>query len=517
MAARALGGMSVLLCLFLTADARADFLIYYLGGGSSQESGMGPGSYGPGQPQRQRTRNENDLKIILQGDIRVNPGGTVSYRHPSIKQLEVHFGANMLKGGQIEYKKARTTKDEYRSVLGQAGKDPDALMKAGVWALKKNLHNDFYIAVDRVLDIDPDNKAALKVKELKKQIDEPLSENPATERELRAIVPRKSMRIEKSKHFILLTDTDPKPEKGRKKNRANERLDLLERVYESFLLLFHAQAVPLDIPRERLKVVLFNEYNDFREYADSLSPALASASGFWEHIRNVSYFFDHGTTDTFKMLEKIQDELHKIQADAKKARDPDTINKVKIIDLLIAQERENADITVVSHEATHQMAGNTGLLPRHVMIPRWVHEGLATYFEAPGDATWAGIGAVNEQRLMYYRALEKDRVHSNVDFIVADQIFDLAGGIKSNLLHGYAQAWALTHFLLKNHIQKFVNFYRMLGEMPPDVALNPNLLQELFSRDFGSNHKSLDNEWRSYMRGLKTDIERLEENSKKGK
>jgi hypothetical protein len=178
--------------------------------------------------------------------------------------------------------------------------------------------------------------------------------------------------------------------------------------------------------------------------------------------------------------------------------------------VLIAVEQENADITVVSHECTHQMAGNTGLLPRHVEIPSWIHEGLATYFEAPGEASWAGIGAVNQQRLAYYRALRDDRVHSNIDFIVGDQIFDYARTLGAKL-HGYGQAWALTHFMLENHIKDFVLFYRMLGEMPPDVTLNPELLQEMFSRIFGSDHKSLDNEWRSYMRTLKTDLERLEE------
>ena len=46
--------------------------------------------------------------------------------------------------------------------------------------------------------------------------------------------------------------------------------------------------------------------------------------------------------------------------------------------MLVAISRENADIEVVSHEATHQMAGNTGLMPRNVITPTWVAEGIAT-------------------------------------------------------------------------------------------------------------------------------------------
>lgn len=507
--------VAVLVLLSFATDARADFLIYYLGGGG-QNQGSGGGA--PGQGGRGKS-DPSGLKVILQGDVKVNPGGTVSFRHPTLKQ-DVHFGAGMLQSGQIEIKRARTTKQEYQKQLGTAGKDPEAIMKAAVWALKKGLLRDFYAGVDKVLDVDPKHEAAIRIKELKKQMDEPLPENPVPEKELRSIIKNPGMRIETSKHFILLTDTPTRPESGHKKNRAKERLDLLEQVYESFLLLFHAQDVQLDIPTERLKVVLFQEYDDFHEHATdgNSSTIMASASGYWEQIRNVSYFFDHGTTKMFKALEKLQTELHKIQADAKKARDPDTINLVKVIDLLVAKDRENSDITVVSHECTHQMAGNTGLLPRHVAIPSWVHEGLATYFEAPGDASWAGIGAVNEERLTWYRALADNRVLSNVDFIAGDQIFDIAGGHVGIILHAYAQAWALTHFMLENHIKEFVQFYRMLGEMPPDVRLNPDLLQELFTRVFGSDHKSLNQEWRGYMRSLKTDFERLEEaDAKKGK
>src|SRR5260370_14025096 len=230
------------------------------------------------------------------------------------------------------------------------------------------------------------------------------------------------MKSATSSHFILLHDTPPK-QKGQKKSRAQQRLDLLEKVYESFLLLFHAQDVQLDIPKERMMVVLFQKYEDFQEFSQAISPSLASAAGFWEPIRNVSYFFDFGTFDDFKELERMMKDLREQQKDAKKWRDnPELIRYVKVLDLLMDVERENSDITVVSHECTHQMAGNTGLLPRHVAIPRWVHEGLATYFEAPSAATWAGIGAVSIERLIFYRGLaDHYRVHSNIDFIVGDQ------------------------------------------------------------------------------------------------
>jgi hypothetical protein len=259
--------------------------------------------------------------------------------------------------------------------------------------------------------------------------------------------------------------------------------------------------------------VLFNTYEDFHELASAISPSLGSAAGFWEQIRNVSYFYDWGTNPIFTTLEKVMKQLREQMQDARKARDPGMINYVKVLDLLMDVERENSDIVVVSHECTHQMAGNTGLFPRHVDTPSWIHEGLATYFENPSDGTWAGIGAVSGRRLQSYRDLSAhDRVHSNINFIIRDEIFDLAGS-GSSVEFAYGQAWALTHFMIETRLKEFVAYYRALGDLPPDVKLNPDLLQSLFTNVYGSDIVGLDGEWRQYMSKLKTDIEKLEADS----
>src|SRR5258708_15031769 len=125
--------------------------------------------------------------------------------------------------------------------------------------------------------MDAKDEEAVKVRELRKTMKEPLPDDPDEEKRFKSLVKRAGMRFERSEHFILMTDTPTKAAKG-KKTRAKQRLDLLEKVYESFMLLFHAQDVQLDIPKERLMVVLFHKYDDFHEFSQAISPILASAA-----------------------------------------------------------------------------------------------------------------------------------------------------------------------------------------------------------------------------------------------
>lgn len=457
-----------------TSGAKADVLFYNL-----------PGS---------------NLALALEGATTINPGGTVTYQHP--KFGTIHFSLD-----SVEIKRVPTIRSQFAKQIGRAGADADKRMEAAQWALRHGLLPQFWEAVDKALEANPQHERALKVKKLKELMNADLGDSTKQKEEMRALIGRGGMKFQESKHFVLMHDTPDKLTKG--KTRAQERIELLETVYEAFLLRFYAYGVELQIPREKLKVVLFNNHEHYAMFAEKLSPGLSSASGFWSPTTNTSIFYDHGTNKEFKMLAELSAELQKDKKDAQKRGGPGAADIVRLADsisMLVEIEREDSDIEVVSHEATHQMAGNTGLLPMHVMAPSWLHEGLATYFETPDGATWGGIGAVNESRLDLYRTLQSDREHSNIDFIVTDQIFDLAGSHMAKV-HGYGQAWALTHFLIERHFDKYMAFCRRIGEMPPDVKLSPDVVKQIFEEEIGIESRVLDVEWRAYMDDLKTDIE----------
>src|SRR5579872_2850599 len=231
---------------------------------------------------------------------------------------------------------------------------------------------------------------------------------------------------------------------------------------------------------------LFKDFTEFQEHARRLGPESAGSAGFWSPVRNVVGFYDDSTTEASDELKRERQQLEKAADDAKKAgtslerrRDSETLRQIKINEVLTDIDRWNCDLATVSREASHLLAANTGLLPRRVEIPGWVHDGLAAYFEAPSDGAWAGSGAVNESRLHDYEAMKNDVVHASIDFIVADNLRSYASP-RGAAQQADAQVWALTHFLFEKHVHELVKYYRLLAEMPPDVKFNGDLLQDLF-------------------------------------
>src|SRR5213076_2929676 len=60
------------------------------------------------------------------------------------------------------------------------------------------------------------------------------------------------------------------------------------------------------------------------------------------------------------------------------------------------------NVATVVHEATHQIAFNSGLHTRQADNPLWLTEGMAMYFETPdlsSKSGWKTVGVLNDLRL----------------------------------------------------------------------------------------------------------------------
>src|SRR5690606_19300102 len=82
-----------------------------------------------------------------------------------------------------------------------------------------------------------------------------------------------------------------------------------EQVYNTFLYFFQFKGLTLEVPQKRLLVVLFNEHENYLDYARSLSPSLQSAAGFYDPMTGITYFYDHGSDHVFRALTKIREDM----------------------------------------------------------------------------------------------------------------------------------------------------------------------------------------------------------------
>lgn len=446
--------------------------------------------------------------VLPEGQAKVLPGKSINYSIPNMGRLTLHTDTARII-------KAPTRAQTFSKMLNRAksARDADACLDAARFALESGLIKGVTDSASAAYKIDKDHPTVKRLVLAQKSMKWSLGDAQPTIDKMKEIVKRKEMKFEISPHYVLMHDVPDSTTTGSKKrSRALARLDLLEDVYKSYLFKFALEHKALRPPKERMMVLLFGQEDDYMHYVNLLDPQLKMASGFWSPKNNVAVYFDQGTTDRHQDIRKLADKINNMRDDLIRKRAKggrDIIQFANTLDRLVEITREQSDVTVVSHEATHQLAGNTGLIPRGNLSMRWAHEGLASYFETPEGAGWGGIGAVNKERLQWYNALKDDREHSNIRFIVSDNIFD-RGATHASQLHAYGQSWALTHFLMDTRFPKLVAYYRKIGKIEPDKKGNikRSTLVEVFEETFGDIDQ-LEGEWRSYMSKLKTDTDRL--------
>ena len=102
--------------------------------------------------------------VMLEGSTTVNPGGTVTF---NIREFgKIHFDLD-----SVEIHKAPSLPASSTGMLGRAGNDAEKRMEAAQWALRHGLLPQFYEAVDKALEVNPQHPRAMLVKQLKAKMD----------------------------------------------------------------------------------------------------------------------------------------------------------------------------------------------------------------------------------------------------------------------------------------------------------------------------------------------------------
>ena len=123
--------------------------------------------------------------------------------------------------------------------------------------------------------------------------------------------------------------------------------------------------------------------------------------------------------------------------------------------LLLDLDRRSVDLGTAAHEMVHQLASDSGLVPRHDPFPDWLHEGLGGAVRGIRGGRWAGISRAHDLRLPDWRRLRS----AAAERLVRDAGF--GRGYNRDL---YAQAWAFVYFLRTQRSQRVPDLHRPVAQ-----------------------------------------------------
>lgn len=155
------------------------------------------------------------------------------------------------------------------------------------------------------------------------------------------------------------------------------------------------------------------------------------------------------------------------------------------------------------HEATHQAAFNMGLHSRIGETPKWVVEGLATVFEAPGIRnTSTSLGAkmrINRERFVWFGnyAQSRRKPKSLENFLSNDDLF------KTGVLDAYSEAWAFSFFLIETRPRLYAEYLKTIASRDPLRGYSSDERLADFKQTISKEIPLLEAEFLRFIAGIK--------------
>jgi Protein of unknown function (DUF1570) len=152
----------------------------------------------------------------------------------------------------------------------------------------------------------------------------------------------------------------------------------------------------------------------------------------------------------------------------------------------------DTDDTVI-HEATHQIAFNTGVHSRIGASPHWIVEGLATLFEADGIRTkqtsGTSLNRINPERYEWFNEYRHQRrkAGSVEAFLRDDKAFS------RNSLDAYSEAWALMFYLAESRSTELARYLHAIAARDQVQPYSSDERVQDFRTAFGTDLTQIEN------------------------
>ncbi|MDO4585271.1 MAG: DUF1570 domain-containing protein [Planctomycetia bacterium] len=260
---------------------------------------------------------------------------------------------------------------------------------------------------------------------------------------------------------------------------------LMERLYSTFQNFWAKRDYELPEPEFPLIVIVFSHPREYREYArEEVGEVGDTIIGYYSYKTNRIVCSDLSGQETYG------------------TQRPATMTMGAITREILSRPQAVKQVATIIHEATHQIAYNRGLCARYGDVPLWFNEGIAMYFEAPdirSDKGWRAIGKINPLRYSTFMdSLSNYSPGFLRKMLTDDDVFrrsETSG-------EAYAQAWALTWFLLKTRQKDYIRYAQQFSEKKMLVWDSPEKRLMDVERIFGSVEK-LESDFVRYMRKMR--------------
>jgi hypothetical protein len=424
-------------------------------------------------------------------------------------------------------------------------KDTKALFELACWCKGKKLFREHEDLLKKILTIDPQHKAASQALYQYQKKSKYFSISQEANRRLKK---------EAGKNFAVLNTAHYRIAYNTNRHFAYQRAELFESLYRKFYLYFEQHNFKLETIKDRLEAITFDTRAEFKEYTKNKFPSLTLAGGYFHLKSNRMYLFDgNNNADYIKLkarlkrlykeannekkkitlatnkIKKFRTKISKLTSSSRisliiNGKEYSNLNKAEALKLLRVQLKEVAkdkrmfnrykkkiakaakkitssqkdvvDSTTI-HEATHQIAFNSGIHNAYGYNPRWLTEALACFFYISDNNKWIEVGKIRKDYINIFKeAYIQKNLYPLNKLIHDEQIFALHN---PEVQISYAQSWALFYFLSRKHNKKNIKYIKTFSTKTFKKSIQPSEKIKIFTDCFGEDLEALEKEWMDYM------------------
>lgn len=183
-------------------------------------------------------------------------------------------------------------------------------------------------------------------------------------RRTRELLPQRFLDYE-TKRFIVVSDAAP--------GWSREQAALLELTYHQFNRFTKRVSLKPGPLRHKLVCVLFQEHQDYRDFAQTNDGVTADwISGYYSPKNDRIVFYNIETNPDFAEAMRVSESAERVAR--VEGHGPTARGRLR-------DEYQKAATATVVHEAVHQLSFHTRVQSPQIQNPLWISEGLATAFE----------------------------------------------------------------------------------------------------------------------------------------